>query len=401
MKRTSPEFKPKVLIFKSSLLPLSETFIREQAFHLKKWKPVLIGYNKVKNGLDLSGLETIFLKRSDFLTAKVIRRIYLMFNRPLKKEFYRLKKERAQVLHVHFGNEAIDAWPLANALKIPMIVTLHGSDINIYKNWWKNKSKDFFMQSYPKKLLKIASKKNVSFIAVSNAIKKRAVEYGIPSEKIHVSYIGVDTQKFIPGQTSLSKRREILFVGRLVEKKGCLYLLNAFLRIQNNFPEYKLVIIGDGQLKKELNQYSIDKGIRVKFLGAQRNEQVKKKMGDARVLCMPSVTAENGDAEGFGIAILEAQACGVPVITSARGGSTEGIVHGITGFRHKEKDISGIIKALDKLLSDDEFAEKAGREARKHMLNKMSIQNCTKKLEAIYSLVYQASKGHRNINIYR
>ncbi|MBU1193833.1 MAG: glycosyltransferase [Proteobacteria bacterium] len=393
MIQTKTNDRPKVLIFKSNLLPISETFIREQAIHLKNWKPILVGYNRVVNGLDLDGLDIILLKSANSFFDKMIRRFHLMMGFPLKREVSRLKKENAQLIHVHFGNEAIDVWPVAKTLEQPLIVTLHGSDINIYREWWESGNGSYFMRSYPKKLLKLAAEKNVTFIAVSNAIKKRAIEYGIPPEKIHINYIGVDTQKFIPGPIPLSKRREILFVGRLVKKKGCKYLLEAFSKIQKKFPRYQLVIIGDGPLKKELRQYSQNNGIRAIFFGAQSSEQVRKKLGDARILCLPSITIESGDAEGLGMVIIEAQSSGVPVITSALGGATEGIIHGVTGFRHEEKDVFGMTTSLEKLLSDDVFAERAGVAARQNVLDKMDICGCTSKLESIYSSVFEAFKN--------
>jgi glycosyltransferase involved in cell wall biosynthesis len=383
MDESSEKSKPKVLIYKSTLLPISETFIREQCINLSEWKPILVGKILVENGLDLTGLEICLLSRS--LYSRVMRRIRLLMQWPLKIDIELLKKENAQLVHAHFGTESVSAWPLAKALGLPMLVTLHGFDINVYREWWESGNAGLWSKSYPSQLLSLAKERDVHFIAVSEAIKKRAVEYGIPPEKIDVSYIGVDTQKFIPGTKPLAERREILFVGRLVEKKGCRYLLEAFLGIQDQFPEYDLVIVGDGPLENELKKYAHNNGVRARFLGAQTSEQVRERMTEARVFCLPSITSENGDAEGLPISILEAQSCGVPVVTSARGGAAEGIVHGVTGFSHSEKDVSGIKDALEHLLGNDQTADKFGEAARQKTLERMDISDCTQVLEKIYS----------------
>jgi glycosyltransferase involved in cell wall biosynthesis len=132
------------------------------------------------------------------------------------------------LLHAHFGVDAITAWPVAKALDLPMIVTLHGYDINICRKWWEAGYGGRVMRKYPSRLLDLAKEPRVRFIAVSEAVRRRAMSYGIPAEKLRVHYIGVDTKKFAPGDRSVVEReRRVLFVGRLVEKKGYEYLIRA------------------------------------------------------------------------------------------------------------------------------------------------------------------------------
>jgi len=102
------------------------------------------------------------------------------------------------------------------------------------------------------------------------------------------------------------------------------------------------------------------------------------------VFCLPSITASNGDAEGLGIVLLEAQAAGVPAVTSARGGAQEGIVHGSTGFAHAEKDVAALRDGLATLLADDELASRFGEEGRRNVVENMDIRDCMARLEAIY-----------------
>ena len=110
-------------------------------------------------------------------------------------------------------------------------------------------------------------------------------------------------------------------------------------------------------------------------------------MDEARVFCLPSITANNGDAEGFGLVLLEAQACGVPAVTSARGGATEGIKHGATGFSFPERDIQALEAALVRLLTDDSLATSMATQARRHVEENFDIRRCTASLEDLYDRI--------------
>jgi glycosyltransferase involved in cell wall biosynthesis len=172
-------------------------------------------------------------------------------------------------------------------------------------------------------LLALAAQDRVHFIAVSEAIRRRAVEYGIPPERISVRYIGIDLSRFRFGGRPLCKRRRrILYVGRMVEKKGGALLLRAYARVRATISDAELVMIGDGPLLGSYAKLADELNVPVSFLGNLPSSEVKQQIDEARVFCLPSITASNGDAEGLAIVILEAQACGVPVVTSARGGAT-------------------------------------------------------------------------------
>lgn len=375
--------RPTVIVYKSRLLPYSETFIREQVRMLRGWRAILAGDGMARRGLALDGLDVRLLgyrHRAAQRLASLSSR-YLIWTWPKLRA---LKAERADLLHIHFATDAYRIWPLARRLGLPTLVTLHGYDINTYRQWWEAGHGGRQMRGFPASLLKLAQDRRVHFIAVSRAIRQSAIDFGLPENKITVRHIGVDTARFTPGPTPLAERRDILYVGRLVEKKGCRYLLQAFEQIQDDFPDYRLVIVGDGPLHGELETYARERGVRAVFLGAQPAEEVRRCLDRTRVFCLPSITADNGDAEGLGIVILEAQAAAVPVITSARGGAQEGIVHGVTGFAHGEKDVQAIREGLVALLRDDELAARFGQRGREHVVATMDIAACNMQLEELY-----------------
>jgi len=110
-------------------------------------------------------------------------------------------------------------------------------------------------------------------------------------------------------------------------------------------------------------------------------------LNEARVLCLPSLTAANGDAEGLGMVLLEAQACGVPVVTSARGGASEGIIDGVTGFSFAENDVEELSERLYAVLADDVRALAMSHAARQFVLEAFDIRKCTQQLEDLYEEV--------------
>jgi glycosyltransferase involved in cell wall biosynthesis len=378
-----------VLVYAGYLLPWSETFIREQVLALREWHGVLVGMREVHQ-LPLDGLDLCLLRpaKPDFSN-----RLQWKLNKWLgtvpRSTVRRLQKKRPLLLHVHFGVEAITAWPIAKALDLPMLVTLHGYDINVNREWWEAGHGGLALRDYPSRLLELAHHPRVHFIAVSDAIQRRAISYGIPTEKILVQYIGIDLRRFTPGGRPIVERiRRVLFVGRLVEKKGCEYLIRAFSKVQALVPDAQLVIVGDGPLRQTLEDLARKLGIHVDFRGVLSNDEVLKELRLARVLCLPSVTAENGDAEGLPIVLLEAQASGVPVVTSARGG-TEGIRDGVTGTVFSERDVDELRTQLVDVLTDDKMALSMAEAGPPFITKKFDIVQCTDALEKTYDLAVQ------------
>ena len=138
--------------------------------------------------------------------------------------------------------------------------------------------------------------------------------------------IGIDRSRFAPGSVPVAQRRPmVLFLGRLVEKKGCTYLLEAFERVRARLPQAELIIGGDGPERTKLADRKRPRSAAHASSAPSPGTWPGSLLAEARVFCLPSVTAESGDAEGLPLVVLEAQASGVPVVTSARGGATEGI----------------------------------------------------------------------------
>lgn len=376
----------KVLVYRLELLPYSETFIKQQILALRDWRAILVGEKRLPNGLDLSAIPVRTACNSNHdIWKSFATKLARVIERPAPGMVRQLSREHAQLLHIHFGVDAVKFWPTASRLGLPVIVTLHGYDINVAPQWWEAGHGGLAMRHYPERLRHLARHPLVRFIAVSEEIRLRAVEFGLPPEKLSVRYIGVDIDAFRPGSVPVGEReRRILFVGRLIEKKGCGYLIEAFAQVRQSLPDAHLVVIGDGPLRQDYEHLAAKLNVPVDFRGALPPAQVQAEMAQARLFCLPSVVAENGDAEGLPISILEAQACGLPVVTSARGGATEGILPGESGFAHRPGDIHALAQHLSALLRDSELAQHFSRAARVHGEQRFDIRRCSAALETSY-----------------
>jgi len=372
-----------VLVYRSQMLPWSETFIRDQILALDNWRAILVGREDL-DALPLHDISVELLPKDGFLSRvkSKLRGTEASFS---PKAVEKLRSANPALLHAHFGPDGVDAWPLARALGLPMVVTLHGYDITIHRDWWEKGNGGRQMVHYPQQLLDLAKRNEVSFIAVSQAIRNRAIEYGIAGNKIAVKYIGVSPARFLPGDTLISKRpRRVVFVGRLVEKKGCQYLIQAMAEVQKQISDAEILIIGDGPLRHELENMASQLAVKVTFGGALPAAGVMQALNSSRLLCLPSVVAANGDAEGFGLVLLEAQACGIPVVTSALGGAAEGISEGVTGLSFRERDVEMLAKILVETLADNARLSEMARHCREFVSSKFDIAKCTHDLEAEY-----------------
>jgi colanic acid/amylovoran biosynthesis glycosyltransferase len=149
----------------------------------------------------------------------------------------------------------------------------------------------------------------------------------------------------------------------------------------------ELRIVGDGPFRAELEQLSRALGGETRFCGALTPDQVRDELNRTRIFCLPSIHAANGDAEGFGLVLLEAQAAGVPVVSSAFGGAQEGILHGQSGYCFAEGDGETLAKHLVELLADPARAAAMGLAARRFVTAAFDIEKCTASLERHYNQI--------------
>lgn len=375
-KTTSP--KPTALIYCDHLLPYSATFVRSQAEALKHFTPHYIGCRLIK-GLSLPAERTSVISQGG-ISGKVSETFYKLWGMPPAPFVHTLKAIKPSLLHAHFGPDGLRALPLARQLRLPLVVTFHGYDATVKDEYARRSSLSHRTYLKQKSLLQQEAR---IFIAVSEFIKKKLLDQGFPSNKIFVHYVGVDTTTFTP-DPGIPREPVVLFVGRLVEKKGCEYLIRAMGEVQRVQPEAELVVIGDGPLRSDLEKLSKETLKRYRFLGAQSPETVRSWMNRAKVFSVPSIIAESGDAEAFGIVFAEAQAMGLPVVSFASGGIPEAVAHGKTGFLAAERDWQSLASSIVKLLDDSALWDSFSQTGRERIQAAFDLHQQTRALETIY-----------------
>ncbi len=368
--------QPRVLVFVEQALPASNTFIRSQMESLSRFQPHYIGL-RYSGDIPLDPQRAFSLNQGSVmgLFREVV--FKLMAYSPAINQ--RATRIDPCLIHAHFGPNGALCLKMQELVGAPLVVTFHGYDATIHD---ARKSWGFWL--YLQRRGKLARRGSL-FIAVSQFIKEKLLEQGFPPDRVRVHYIGIDTEYFRP-DPQVRREPVVLFVGRLVEKKGCEYLIRAFSEVKENA---KLVIIGDGPVLPRLRQLANENNVPCQFLGKQPNSVVKEWMNRAMVLCAPSVTARDGDSEGLPMVILEANAMGLPVVSTHHAGIPEAIVNGETGFLVSERDEQGLAQCLGLLVNWRETWDRFHNASMIHVRENFSIKKQTQLLEEMYDLLLQ------------
>lgn len=310
---------PTVLIYRDQLLPYSETFIPAQGRSLSRYQPVYVGTRRLSERLQG---DSVIVLGELLAFSRFWQGLYKFSNVAHPRWIEVLKQQRPAMVHAHFGSDGGFVLPLCRCLRVPLTVTFHGYDATWTTPAWHSirSQGDFFRALLLHKRDRALADADC-IVAVSQFIRHQLLLRGGSADKILVHYIGIDRQRFQP---RLDRVREpvVLFVGRLVEKKGVDYLIRAMASVQRQISGVELVVIGDGGLRSHLNTLAHQLSVNVQFLGQQSPEQVRQWMNRAQVFCGPSIVARSGDAEGFGMVFAEAQAMGLPVVSFATGGDS-------------------------------------------------------------------------------
>jgi len=386
--------KKNVLIYRDSLLPYSETFIPAQVESYSQYTGFYIGnYRFPGKKYPLPAERTLILSERAKLTLK--RKIlFLLTGWGYQDWIKTLKTLSPCLIHAHFATDAIWTLPLVSKLNIPLIVTCHGHDVTA-----SNKTKEDLIKLYggnpfpqmyrglQQRLFKTAH----CCIAVSEFVRSKAILRGCPADKLRVQYIGVDIEKLSP-DPSVIRQPIVLFVGRLVEYKGCQYLIQAMAEVQSILPDIELVIIGDGEERQTLEKQAASLLKRYRFLGVQPSKVVKDWMNQSMLFCSASFTDSKDTCEGLPITILEAQAMNLPVIGSIHAGIPEAIIHEETGLLFPEKDWKTLAEQILSLAQNRQLRQQLANTARQRVEKIFNLQENNKKLEKIYDQVL--SKAH-------
>lgn len=376
---------PTVLIFRSDLLPPSETFIPAQAHALRRFSPCFAGLRRVPGGLPLDAEETVLLTRGNTISDRLVRRTFLEIG-SAPHYVRRLNLRRPTLLHAHFAVDAAAALPLQKQLRLPLVVTLHGYDATMSDQGLRRTVPG---RVYLRRKAELRARARF-FICVSEHIREQALSRGVAEGKLRTLPIGVDLDFFAPDSLRpRSAEPMVLFVGRLVEKKGCEHLIRAMSVVQKRHPQARLLIVGDGPLLDPLRHQARESLHHCTFLGSQPPAVVRDLMYRAWLLAGASVVAANGDTEGLPITLCEAQAVGLPVAAFHGPGILEAVSENETALLAPSGNHPALAEAIGTLLDDEALASRLGAAGRRRAEARFSLAAQTAQLEDLYAEALQ------------
>jgi colanic acid/amylovoran biosynthesis glycosyltransferase len=261
-------------------------------------------------------------------------------------------------LVAHFGHVGLEALRLREAGVLPgkLVTFFHGYDLSA-----------FLARNGPRAYERLF-RCGECFLAVSGHWQRRLEALGCPPDRTAVHRMGVDCSRFgfRPRRPDPDGVMRVVSVARLVEKKGIDCGLRAVARALRRHPEIEYTIIGDGPLRGRLTALARDLGLdgRVRFPGWLDGDRVAAELERMHVLLAPSRTAADGDAEGVPVALMEAMATGMPVVSTRHSGIPELVEDGVSGFLAAESDVNALADGLLRLASAPQAWPDFGRAGR-------------------------------------
>lgn len=368
----------KVGIYTQSRVGTSETFVLDllRAFHKdNEVEPFLVsGSNKLELSDDLVHMAQFAtgFESSSTTTAFRLYSVVSIIRGKEKAAFVKLSYQQRvahkrvnntlvpDVAYVEYANTAVLLRPYFKANSIPFVCHVHGHDITVSANdpAYLEELRGVFMDCS-------------AMICASNHMRRLLILLGCDERKIHVIRIGVDVQNIVPLSWAerIKSPPSFIYLGRLTPKKHPIALLHAFHLVKQEIENAELTIIGEGPEREGLEQRVSDLNLSesVKMMGKLSREEAFEHLNGHWIYVQHSVTAPNGDQEGYALSIAEAAAHELPVVTTLHNGITEHVVEGETGYMVQEFDFESMAKRLIMLARNPQLCEQLGKQGRKNI----------------------------------
>jgi len=279
------------------------------------------------------------------------------------------RKYRVRLIHAHWvipqGLLAILARKLRLIPKsIRILCTSHGGDL-------------FSLQGGLLQSLKRFTFRNCDHATVvSTAMRDHLITMGCDTGNISIQSMGVDlTRQFIPDRHAV-KTRDIIYVGRLVEKKGVSTLIDSIKLLEKDYPAIKVTLVGDGPERAALAQQCNELEIKnqVEFVGSIPNDRVPEFYQSAKIAVVPSIIARDGDQEGLGLVAVEALGCGCATIVSDLPALSDVVTHAENGLVFSAGDAVELKDSIISVLSDESLFNHLTSNGRHSVIDKFDWQ---------------------------
>jgi glycosyltransferase involved in cell wall biosynthesis len=296
----------------------------------------------------------------------------------------RFQRGGIDIVHAHFGWAGVPASRFARRSGVPLVVTFHGYDVALLTARGYGPP---VVWPYTMRARELLAAMELGLCASAEIVEMLAA-VGVPRDKLIEHRLGVDVERFRPGQRD-ADGLHVAMVGRLVEKKGFLDGLLAFARlIRSGYVAARLSIVGTGHLESALRNSAQELGIdgNVDFLGQLRHEAVAELLGRTDVLLAPSAVAPDGDRDSGLLSVKEASATGCVPVSTRHGGIPSIVDHAVTGFLVDEHDVEGMAAHLELLARDLPLRNRLGAAARAKMVRQFGLPASVRRLEECYDM---------------
>ena len=361
-----------------SYLVQSETFIWQYLHNFRGVTPIIIA--RKSENLDqfplTNGRIRIYGRRGSFPWF-----VHNWYKRVLKRPFAYtgqiIQREKICMVHAHFGHTACSYLPLSLSLDIPLITNFYGYDLF---------RKDI-VENYHEAYIELF-KNGRHFLVEGPHMRRGLISLGCPEEKISIQRIAINLENYKFKTRSWDGKApiQLLFVGRFLEKKGLEYAFQALAKIRNDY-SFQFRIIGGGKLEQYLLSVANNIGFRkeIVWLGVQPYRKVIEELQKCDILIQPSVTADNGDSEGGApTIILEAQACGVPIISTAHADIPYITSPNESALLSPERDVDLLTENIRHLFNNSEIWSRMGKMGREHVEKYHDVKKEVIILENLY-----------------
>lgn len=254
-------------------------------------------------------------------------------------------KLKPNLIYAHwFTPQAINARLVSSITKLPFVFTTHAADVDV---WHK-------VPLIGKYIVRGNTRRAKAFTAVSRRSMAKlerffsVKEWNQLKQRSAIIPMGVNLPKITQSRDSANGSKNILFIGRLAEKKGVQYLLPAYAAIKNQLNDAKLIVAGDGPWLQRLQQQAVELGIAksVTFPGFISGSPKESIINQADIYVVPSIITTNGDAEGLPVSLMEGLAHGKICIATNESGADDIITDGKDGFLVPQKNQQALETAL-------------------------------------------------------
>ena len=375
-----------------TFLSPTETFVGNQIMTLQRYRAVVCCHQRRSNS-PFSVADMCCLQEALPPIPRLVDAIHYRAARHLPKASATkvadyLKTQSVDLIHFHYLVDARYFLAVKHLTSLPSVVSVYGYDISSFPRiGW----------GYGARYLKPIFRDLDCFIAMSEDMRCDLVKLGCPEDKIVVHYHGIDTDRFAYPERTYSDPAtlDILMCGTLEPKKAQDRVLQALRlwELRKRTPQpFHVTFMGDGPLRANLEKLVAAYGWqhRVRFLGhvSHHDPRLVEEYRQADIFTLPSVTLA-GDKEGIPGSLIEAMACGLPVVSTFHAGIPEVISHEQDGLLVEEFDLAGLSAALERVIEERPLRERLGRAAAHTAATRCRLLSRTPHLERIYDRVVE------------